>query len=192
MIAIICKDVKIFSFPLGTLHREGYAALVDRVCQVRYKKQRWTGFGIIPEHVLTTGFYPHGKEFDLEFANGANCSGFLTEDWGEVIELGVGKMPKTGPLYTQHSPVMPGQVMFVIGSILGIPFTLASCVVEKLMIAGKIMTAERLELLDEHSVGSPVFNKMGSLVGILEAYIEKTDKMVVRALTANANGTLKG
>ncbi len=192
MIAVICKNIKVYSFPLGISHQEGYATHVQRVCQVKYKKQRWTGFAVIPEHVITTGFYPHGKEFDLEFPDGVACQGFLTEDWGEVIELGVANMPKFEGLYCQHAPILIGQVLFVIGSILGIPYTLASCEVEKLIITERVMTCERLELLDEHSVGSPVFNHGGSLVGILEAFIETTDKMVIRGLTSNAIGLLKG
>jgi hypothetical protein len=190
VIAIIGKDVKIFSLPLGSKHRDGYAHMVGRVCQVWHKKMNWTGFLVIKDSVLTTGFYPHGKEFDLIFPEMKETSGFLQHDWGELIELGVGA-PKVPPLYSQSSHVLPNQVLFSIGSFFGIPYTLASCTVEKVLITDRVMTAERKELLDDHSPGSPVFNTGGSLVGILEAYIEKTDRMVIRALTSNTKGLLR-
>lgn len=185
MIALILSKIRVYSLPLGEMHREGYAAMVPRVCQISHKRERWTGFGIVPESVITTGFYPHGKEFDVEFPDRETTSGFLVGDWGDVIELDVPRMPKLGNLMTPCKPVLPGQTLFVIGSILGIPFTLASGEVEKVILTNEIMNAERLSLLDPHSVGSPVFNGDASLVGILEAYIEKTNKMIVRSLITN-------
>lgn len=189
MIAIIAKDVRIFSFPLGELHVKGYAALVSRVCQIKSEKMTWTGFAVVKDEVLTTGFYPHGKEFDVEFCNEKPTSGFLVNDWGDVIEVGV-STPYLDSLYAQYRPVAVGQKLFVIGSILGIPWSLAECEIEKILLTNQIVTSERLRLLDPHSVGSPVFNHNGALVGILEAYIEETDRMVIRCLTANGNGLL--
>ncbi len=191
MVIIIGQKVRVFTQPLGQIHQEGYAVMVKRVCQVWQKKMNWTGFIVVKDSVLTTGFYPHGKEFDLIFQELPPITGFTTEDWGEVIELGAAA-PSVGSFYTQGSPIAPGQVLFSIGSFFGIPYTLVACEVEKVLIADHVMNDQRLELLDEHSAGSPVFNQQCQLVGILEAYIEKTDRMVIRSLTANASGLLKG
>lgn len=192
MLAIIGKDVKLYSFPLGEHHRKGYDALVKRVCQVQSGRRRWTGCLVVGDNVLTSGVFPHDKEFDVSFYDGTETSGFLTGDWGDVIELGVGKHPTSPALFSQWNALREGDMMFSIGSFLGIPFTLAMCTVDKVICTHKIIDDERMNVLDRFSIGSPVFSQGGAYVGMLEAYVEKTDRFICRSFSANQQGILKG
>lgn len=189
---ILAGNVEIYSHPLGGLHKSGYEALVNRVCQIRSCGTIWTGFVLVQNKMLTTGFYPHGNEFDVEFPGEKETSAFMLNDFGDILELGVESPHEIDGLYFQNTLVKQKQRLFVIGSFFGIPFTLATCVVEGIIDADHIIDDERLKLLDEHSPGSPVFNEQGCFVGILEAFIENTNKMVIRTFMMKENGVLTG
>lgn len=190
MIAVIAKNIQLYSFPLIRF-KEGYDEVVKRVCQIESKRQRWTGVCVAENQVWTTGFYPHGKEFDLEFYGEKSTSGFLTRDYGDTLQLRAGKIPKLNDLMASTDHVRPRQMLYVVGSLLGIPFSLATCEVEKITIMEQAISADRLRQIDEHSTGSPVFNNQLAIVGMLMLYMESSDRMIIRSITATPQGLLK-
>lgn len=193
MITIIATNIQFFSQPLDKDFREGYEELVERVAKVITPKGMWTGF-IPRDTILTTGWWEHGKEFDLHFKNGFMTSGFLAEDWDEIIEINFDyHHHEVPPMMALTKHPQPQAKLFSIGCFLGMPFALARCVVTRVMeTKDHIMDSQRANEVDPCSAGSPIFDSGGALVGILVAYIPKTDTFVIRSLVANTDGKLIG
>lgn len=188
MIIIFAQKVVLYSFPLGKDVGEGYKELVPRVCNIASTGGTWTGF-LTTDKVLTSAFPEHENEFEVGFYHRPNTSGFLVRDFGDLMELGVGQAPALGKLMGSMKHPVPNQTLYVIGNFFGIPFELVTCVVERV---GEVssLAVRKAEMMDLHACGSPVFNKDGVLVGIVEAFVPENDKLIIRALIANSQGVI--
>lgn len=189
MIMIFAKKITIYSFPLGEELISGYEGLVHRVCNVHGTGGDWTGF-LVKDTVLTSGLPNHDREFDLRFYKQPQTAGFLRRDFGDILELSVGNRPNVDSLGGVQKHPLPRQSLFVIGNFFGIPFEMVKCEVE---MVGKVtdLSVFDEEQMDMHTCGAPVFDKHGRIVGIVEAYVPGTDKLLIRALMASPQGELK-
>ena len=190
MIFIVVRNVQMYSHPLAKNLKKGYDDLVQRVCRVKTKRGEWTGF-LVNNTVLTGGDMEHDKEFDIEFYKSPQTSGFIRNDWGNIMELNIGKVPDVHDMGAVNKHPAPKQKLYCIGNFLGLPWTIATCNVELICGIDRLPKI-RDGLFDTHTVGAPVFTGTGQLVGMVIAHIPEKDSMVIRFLHADENGKLEG
>lgn len=192
MTTLIGSGLKLYSFPLGETHKQGYEGRINRTVEVTNGDDSWSGFVTVGDNVLTTNFSHHEeKEFDIKFKDKETTSGFLTEDWGDIVELGVGDIPKLIPLTARFSPVKKGETLYILGNFFGNPFEFASFTVDNILFNEIHINEERFKKVDMHSCGSPIYGQHAELVGMLLAYITDTDRIIAISLSANQQGVIK-
>lgn len=181
---LVADRFELESLPLGEDLRPGYdhylPSIVTMIKRRGKRCGKWSGI-IVADRIITSNYFG-GDDFEIMFHDGSVGTGFVIKNHDNIFEVAYQPTHKNNGTYALNRTLVQGEPLFIIGSIFGIPDSMALVRYLGYIKTDKI-SEQRLDRSEPHAMGAPVFTcNGGEFVGLITAHITETDSVVINPL----------